>query len=138
MSPATTLGLALICAGTWLRVTCFRRLAKHFKFELSLQEDHRLIKEGPYAVVRHPSYSALLVAPGAARLHLGPRSLWYQRGFPGEAKWLGWAYVLVLAALFLRVSNRAKVEDDVLKAHFVEDGLEWAQKTPYRMIPWVY
>ena len=139
MTPLTTLGVGMIYGGTLLRVICFRRLAKHFRFELSLQEDHKLITDGPYAIVRHPSYTGALVSVvGIILSHLGPGSLWYQRGLPAGMKWLGFAYAALLASFALPVVQRTRIEDDVLKAHFKDEWQRWAQRTPYRIIPWVY
>jgi len=36
-------------------------LGQFFRFEASIQQDHKLIVSGPYAVVRHPSYTGLMM-----------------------------------------------------------------------------
>ncbi|OBZ69403.1 hypothetical protein A0H81_10657 [Grifola frondosa] len=59
------------------RVTCYRYLGHFFTFELALRADHRLVTSGSYSIVRHSSYSAVLVvAVGIVMLHLSPGSCW--------------------------------------------------------------
>ena len=62
LSPIYILGSFLLYAGTILRVFCYHTLGRHFTFELAFKKDHKLITNGPYAFVRHPSYLGLIVA----------------------------------------------------------------------------
>lgn len=48
-------------SGGILRVICFRVLGRFFTFDLAVQKDQKVIQSGPYAIVRHPSYSAMLL-----------------------------------------------------------------------------
>jgi protein-S-isoprenylcysteine O-methyltransferase Ste14 len=54
-STAVLLGLALC---VWARV----HLGRNWSGRISLKQDHELIRTGPYAAVRHPIYSGLLLA----------------------------------------------------------------------------
>jgi protein-S-isoprenylcysteine O-methyltransferase Ste14 len=47
--------------GGSLRVLCFRTLGRFFTFDLAVQTGQKVIQSGPYAYVRHPSYSAMLL-----------------------------------------------------------------------------
>lgn len=139
MTPETTLGCGMVCFGTWLRLICFKRLAKYFTFELSLKSDHRLITDGPYAIVRHPSYTGVLLnTVGTVLFQLGRGSLWYQQGLPGRFKWLGIAYAVLYLVLIGPIFSRTKVEDAVLSEHFGDEWRQWAQRTPYRIIPGIF
>lgn len=55
-------GLAVQLAGLafaiWARVT----LGEHWSGTVTIKEGHELIQRGPYAVVRHPIYTGLIVA----------------------------------------------------------------------------
>ncbi|CAG8663853.1 8171_t:CDS:1, partial [Paraglomus occultum] len=51
----------MILAGGLLRVWCFRTLGRFFTFAVVIQPDHKLIKDPPYSLVRHPSYTAALM-----------------------------------------------------------------------------
>lgn len=54
------IGLALECAGLALAIWARRVLGRNWSGEITIKEDHELIRNGPYATVRHPIYSALL------------------------------------------------------------------------------
>ena len=51
------LGSVVLIFGAIVRISCYYYLGKHFTFELSVHDDHKLVTSGPYSVVRHPSYS---------------------------------------------------------------------------------
>ncbi|RPD79500.1 hypothetical protein L226DRAFT_251385 [Lentinus tigrinus ALCF2SS1-7] len=70
------LGAALAIAGGWLRVACFRALGSLFTFELTIHPTHKLITDGPYAHVRHPSYTGVYATLlGSTTIMLAP-SAW--------------------------------------------------------------
>jgi len=64
MSNAAAIGLALMILGTWIRLMSYRQLGRFFRFEVSIQKDHELIVSGPYSVVRHPSYTGMILVLG--------------------------------------------------------------------------
>ncbi|HEY1792573.1 MAG TPA: isoprenylcysteine carboxylmethyltransferase family protein [Opitutaceae bacterium] len=57
-----TAGAALLLAGlaftAWARVC----LGRNWSGQVTLKQGHRLIRRGPYALVRHPIYTGLLLA----------------------------------------------------------------------------
>lgn len=55
-------GLLLVVAGAVIRLWAVRTLGVFFSVKLVLQPDQPLITAGPYRVVRHPSYTGVLVA----------------------------------------------------------------------------
>lgn len=61
VNPAFLVGTFLIVAGSLIRWSCYRHLGKLFTFEVAVQEEHHLVTSGPYSVVRHPSYSGMLM-----------------------------------------------------------------------------
>ncbi len=70
------LGAALAIAGGWLRIACFRALGSLFTFELTIHPTHKLITEGPYGHVRHPSYTGVYATLlGSTTVMLAP-SAW--------------------------------------------------------------
>src|SRR5215213_1487715 len=54
-------GLALMLAGTALRWAAIRALWRYFRVNVSIVEGQRVIRRGLYGVVRHPSYTGLLL-----------------------------------------------------------------------------
>ena len=56
MIGALVLGLCGVI-GMWTSIT---HLGRQFRIHAGLYEDHELVRTGPYAVVRHPIYAALL------------------------------------------------------------------------------
>ena len=88
----TALGLAF---AVWARV----HLGRNWSGVVTLKEDHELIRSGPYALVRHPIYTGLLL------------------GFVGSViargEWRGvLAFALVIGALWfkLRLEERWMIE----------------------------
>ncbi|CAD6904461.1 unnamed protein product [Tilletia controversa] len=54
-------GWMLAGLGGGLRYWCFQELSHLFNFTLTVLEDHRIVSSGPYAVVRHPSYTGVFL-----------------------------------------------------------------------------
>ena len=60
-------GLVLIAAGIGLRAWSIATLGRFFQYRIQVQAEHRVVADGPYRYVRHPSYSGLaLVLLGIA------------------------------------------------------------------------
>ncbi|HEY5008313.1 MAG TPA: isoprenylcysteine carboxylmethyltransferase family protein [Caulobacteraceae bacterium] len=64
----------------WARI----HLGSHWSWNVTRKEDHRLVDTGPYAVVRHPIYTGVLIASAATALL--------------EAKWPSFAGFALLAS----------------------------------------
>jgi protein-S-isoprenylcysteine O-methyltransferase Ste14 len=55
------MGFAAELAGLALAIWARRVLGRNWSGEITIKEDHELIRNGPYAKVRHPIYSGLLL-----------------------------------------------------------------------------
>jgi protein-S-isoprenylcysteine O-methyltransferase Ste14 len=55
-------GLALFAGGLGLRVWAIRALGRFFRYTVVVDADQRVIDTGPYRLIRHPSYTGLLLA----------------------------------------------------------------------------
>ncbi|OCH88472.1 hypothetical protein OBBRIDRAFT_845800, partial [Obba rivulosa] len=114
---------ALVVAGETIRGWCYRQLGKHFTYVLSIREGHSLVTNGPYAVVRHPSYSAYIIWAVGIVTWMWARGLW-ARECGVAASWWGqivigsWTVVVVSFAVL--VFGRAALEDETLRK-------EWPQ-----------
>jgi len=71
-------GLIITCAG--LAFTAWARaiLGRNWSAVVTIKQDHRLIRSGPYRWVRHPIYSGLLLAMLGTAIYIGQL-----RGFAG-------------------------------------------------------
>lgn len=70
-AQAVFFGLTVLLVGwaVWATVGAVRALGKHWSLQARVLEGHELVTSGPFRVVRHPIYSAmlaLLVASGIA------------------------------------------------------------------------
>lgn len=142
LSPIGLVGFLLIAAGGTFRLWAMRTLGKFFVMEVSLQKDHRLATRGPYALVRHPSYAgyALIVAGDAVFL-LGDGSYLAALGLWQSRLWAGLAYAVAGRSLFVAavmMPSRAGREDRVLREEFGREWEVWAERTPYKLVPYVF
>ncbi|KIP01825.1 hypothetical protein PHLGIDRAFT_32420 [Phlebiopsis gigantea 11061_1 CR5-6] len=140
-TPVWLAGCALMALGGGIRLLCYRTLGKFFTWQLAVKKDHALITHGPYAVVRHPSYTgSVMLGIGTVLAHFGPGGWyhecvgygsWASRLFVGA--WGGWSLALIGILL-----ARVPAEDAILRNEFGEEWDAWARRTPYRLIPYVY
>lgn len=114
-------GLSLLVAGTALRWAAIRALWRYFTVSVSILEGQRVVKRGLYGVVRHPSYTGLLLRYLGLGLAL--------------ANWLSAA--LVFLPLLCATVYRIRVEEEALLEHFGEEYAEYASVTK-RLVPGVY
>ncbi|MBU2732357.1 MULTISPECIES: isoprenylcysteine carboxylmethyltransferase family protein [Acidithiobacillus] len=54
-------GVSLLMAGLLLRTYAVMTLRRYFTVDLAIQPGHRLIRHGPYRMLRHPSYTGALL-----------------------------------------------------------------------------
>ena len=88
--------------------------------KIDVARGHQVISTGPYAWVRHPMYTVVIVLLFAVPVALGSR------------------FALVLALfLSLLLIVRTCLEDRTLHAE-LEGYPEYAKQTPYRLIPWIW
>ncbi|KAH7913602.1 hypothetical protein BJ138DRAFT_581287 [Hygrophoropsis aurantiaca] len=118
-------GVLASLIGAASRVWCYRTLGRHFTYQLSILKGHRLMTGGPYAIVRHPSYTAgLLVFGGLTLVHLAPgsftRSCGWLETILGKTLFSAWISNILLSIWMICI--RTKKEDSMLKGQF---GVEW-------------
>lgn len=67
LDPLSLLGLAIMLGGIGFRIWAIRTMGRNFTATVRIRKEHQLIKTGPYAIVRHPSYTgAFLMIAGIA------------------------------------------------------------------------
>jgi protein-S-isoprenylcysteine O-methyltransferase Ste14 len=114
------LGVVLSAAGGALRIWPVYVLGRRFSGLVAIQKGHRLVTDGVYGVIRHPSYLGLLINA------------------------LGWALafrsgvgVLLTALLIPPLLARIRAEETLLRAHFGGEYEQYSQRTS-RLIPGIY
>ena len=137
ISPMFMCGVGMMYASVMLRVWCYKALGSLFTFELTIRPDHKLVTSGPYAIVRHPSYTAL--APlniGVALAVLCPGSYVYECAMmstPVGAILVLW--VATLGYVIMSLLERVKIENEALKKEFGEEWIRYRRSVAYRFIP---
>ena len=142
LSISGAIGSILILTGMVLRLTTYRYLGKFFKYEASIQKDHKLITSGPYALVRHPSYAALIISHLGWVLWNGGDGSWFRAlrwwdTLVGKCVFLTYFFGVLCGELYL-VLARMKNEDEALRKCFKDQWEEWARTVPYSVVPGVY
>lgn len=112
--------ILLVC-GLALRLWAVLHLGKYFTVDVGIQPGHRVIQDGPYQFVRHPSYSGAIIALA------GIGCLTFN--------WLG--LVLILTCTSLAYALRIPVEEKALLAQFGSEYEKYAARSK-RLVPGIY
>ena len=120
-APLFVIGCAGMLGGVLLRVWSVRVLDRFFTIHVAIQDDHELIRHGPYRWVRHPSYTGALCTFLCFPLALGTLA--------GLAAML----VLVVPGFLYRI----RVEERALQQAFPQQYPAYAQSTR-RLIPFLW
>lgn len=115
------LGVALVLAGVALRVWAIVTLGRYFRREVTIEPGQRLVRRGPYRLLRHPSYAGILLAFAGLGLAFG--------------SWVG-AVVAVLV-VFAGMLPRIRVEERALEQAFGADYVDYANSTS-RLLPHIW
>jgi len=115
------LGVVLFVAGLFLRWWAIVTLGRFFTVDVTIEKDHELVERGPFRMVRHPSYTGVLLA------------------FVGFALTLrNWAALLiVLGPIFAAFIRRMNVEEEALSRALGSRYADYMRRTK-RLVPFVY
>ena len=106
------LGAAVAFGGLLFSVWAREHLGRNWSRSVTIKEDHELITSGPYAVIRHPIYTGILM------------------GFLGTAIALAQVRGLVaLALVFLALWAKLRIEEEWMRSQFGEKYASYAQRT---------
>ena len=115
------LGLMIILAGMIFRFTAIYTLGKMFTVNVTINDNHKIKKDGLYSILRHPSYSGSILSFIGFGISLN-----------------NWISLIIITILIVSAMlYRIKIEEKLLIEHFGSDYLEYAKKT-YRLVPWIY
>lgn len=105
------IGWLLAAAGLLFTVWARRHLATNWSGAVTLKADHELITSGPYALVRHPIYTGLLL------------------GFVGSALALGeWRGIVAVALVTVAMWRKLRIEECRMRELFGERYLAYEQR----------
>src|SRR5215471_4107608 len=114
-------GVVLFVAGLLLRWWAIITLGRFFTVDVTIEKDHELVERGPFRMVRHPSYTGVLLALVGVGLSMQ-----------------NWAALLVIllpiVAAFIR---RMNVEEEAPSRALGPRYTEYMKRTK-RLVPFVY
>jgi protein-S-isoprenylcysteine O-methyltransferase Ste14 len=112
---------AIMAIGITLRIAAIVSLGRAFSVNVAIRQGQRVMKDGLYSLVRHPSYTGLLIV----FLGLGL----------GERNYISLAIMAICptAALLYRIH----VEEIALREHFGQEYVSYCAETK-RLVPGVY
>ncbi|KAF8481472.1 hypothetical protein JB92DRAFT_2822145 [Gautieria morchelliformis] len=139
LSPVFNLAVGMTYTGALIRLWCHKTLGTLFTHELTIRPDHKLITSGPYAMVRHPSYtgSTLLVA-GMTLVALSPHGYVRECGLMSTpVGWIFLVWVMGMGYTMISLLGRGSFEDAALKKEFGVSWEAYRRSVPCRFIPGV-
>lgn len=113
--------LPLLWAGVGFRLWAILTLGRYFRGVVHIQEGHKVVRAGPYRVLRHPSYTGLMVAVfGVSLLFMNLASI-----------------VVFMVCLSIGMLYRIWIEERVLLDGLGQDYANYMRETK-RLIPGVW
>jgi protein-S-isoprenylcysteine O-methyltransferase Ste14 len=107
------LGALLTAAGLLFSVWARVHIGRNWSGIVTIKEDHELVTSGPYAIVRHPIYTGLLL------------------GFIGSALARGeWRGVLAVAIVLVALWRKLRVEERFMQQQFGDAYRQYASRVP--------
>ncbi len=113
-------GATMYVAGQFIRVTAIRSLGRFFTISVRLHEEHQLIQEGLYSLIRHPAYTGFFF------INLGFITLFAS----------ALAYSVFFFVGIPALAYRIRVEEKMLGDEFGEVYQAYSRKTK-RLIPFL-
>ncbi|KAG0706261.1 hypothetical protein DFH29DRAFT_903039 [Suillus ampliporus] len=141
ITPTFLAGSLAVTTGGVLRLYCVATLGKLWSFQLSVRNEHRLVTSGPYSVVRHPSYTGLLLQCVGIIVMYGAQGSWMRQSGILQVPFIqvlaAVSFFLFAVSAWLAIS-RPSVEDKMLQGALGEEWETWAKRVKYRLLPGVY
>jgi protein-S-isoprenylcysteine O-methyltransferase Ste14 len=141
VSQQYLIGTACLVTGALIRWFAYRAMGRMFTFSLTIRDDHRLITDGPYSVVRHPSYTGtILHYIGTVLTCFAAGTFITTCGVLNSTvgQRLVYGSIISYGMNYLAVVSRVVGEDNMLKNQFGPKWDEWAKRVPYRLVPLIF
>ena len=117
-----TTGSAILLVGGIVRQYAVRTLDNYFTTTIKIHENQQVVDTGPYRWVRHPSYTGGLLEYTGIGLVLGN---WVSLG-------------VVVVGIIVGYVYRIRIEERTLTEELGEPYQSFLDRTPYRLIPYVW
>lgn len=115
------LGFFLSALGNAVYFWGYQTLGRNFSLEVVIYQGHQLVERGPYSFIRHPMYTALILASVGMGLMVQ-----------------SWVAVLVIVIIdALAVAYRVRVEEKALIAEFGDQYRSYSKRVK-RLIPFIF
>jgi protein-S-isoprenylcysteine O-methyltransferase Ste14 len=114
------LGVAIGAAGGVLRLAPVFVLGRRFSGLVAIQPNHKLVTDGLYGLIRHPSYLGILVT-----------------GVGWSLVFRGGVGLVITALMFLVLIGRVNAEERLLSETFGADYEAYRART-WRLVPYLY
>jgi protein-S-isoprenylcysteine O-methyltransferase Ste14 len=114
-------GIFLMIMGIFIRQWSIRELGVFFSVDVGIQKGQKVIQKGPYRLVRHPSYTGLLltlIGIGLALQSLG-------------------AIIIIVLIFSLTFGYRIHVEEKLLISELNGEYIQYMARTK-RLIPYIF
>ncbi len=108
------LGIALTWLGIGLAIWARHHLAENWSGRVTIKEGHELIRTGPYARLRHPIYTGLLLATLGSAVAIGE-----------------WRCLLGVCLVLIAYSIKAKREEAMLTQRFGDAFQDHRRRTGF-------
>jgi len=115
------LGIVLMYAGIVLRLYAIKVLGRSFTTSVAIAPDQIVIETGPYRLIRHPSYTGILITLLGLGLSL-------------TSNWL--SLLVIIGCALIGFSYRIRVEEHVLQESLGQRYQDYMRRTK-RLIPFV-
>jgi protein-S-isoprenylcysteine O-methyltransferase Ste14 len=116
----TAAGLTIQLAGLLLAVWARCHLGRYWSGEIAIKLDHALVRSGPYALVRHPIYTALLAMYAGSAVVSGE-----------------WHAFVGLTLAVLAYARKVRLEEASLVKSFGAAYREYRSAT-WAVLPWLF
>jgi protein-S-isoprenylcysteine O-methyltransferase Ste14 len=114
-------GIVLFVAGLLLRWWAIITLGRFFTVDVAIEKDHELVERGPFRMVRHPSYTGVLLAFVGYALSLRNSA----------------ALLVILIPVVAVFIHRINVEEEALSCALGSRYTDYIKRTK-RLVPFVY
>ena len=114
------IGAAVTVGGLAFSIWARRHLGRNWSAVVTLKQGHELVTSGPYALVRHPIYTGLLLT------------------FLGSAIARGrWSGLLATALFFLAALRKYRLEERWMREQFGAEYVTYQARVK-AIVPWVF